>query len=193
MRLLAKTLMIITAGMSMATVTTMANANNQYKSNEYIDSKSINPYYADGYTGQAYVGIKGGIYNGYGDGMKDSNKNNLEDPLAYGVYAGYHFDRNFSAEVEYTGSEKADYDIQTIGAYGAYHVFLNDSRMYVKGKLGLAKELDTDDSTNLAGGVGLGYAASPNIDVAADYARVYSEDQTDQHVDMLSFGAKIKF
>ena len=154
--------------------------------------------YGNGYTGQPYVGVKAGQF--------DLDVDDADDPTAYGVYAGYNFDPNFGIEVEYVGSDDADYrggdiDAKTYGAYGTYrYAFPNTNGLYAKGKLGIAKtELEADydagsfsysessDDTGVAGGIGLGYSVNPDFSVEAEY------DILDSDVDLWTIGAHLKF
>ncbi|MEG9303781.1 porin family protein [Psychrobacter celer] len=153
--------------------------------------------YGNGYTGQPYVGAKIGQFD---------NDVNGDDPTAYGVYAGYNFDPNFGLEVEYVGSDDADldnnagdYDTKTYGAYGTYRYMFPNTALYAKGKLGVAKtELEADfdngnndsvSDTGIAGGIGLGYAVSPNFNVETEYAMMDSDADTK----LLTVGANLKF
>ena len=154
-------------------------------------------------AGQPYVGVKVGQF------MVDTD--DLEDPTAYGIYAGYNFDPNFGAEIEYVGSDDADvdtgssninaeYDLKTYGAYGTYRYAFPNTGLYAKGKLGFAKAeidvsvdafgnsaSDSDSDSGLAGGIGLGYNFNPNMSVEAEYDYV-AEDLT-----LLTIGAQLKF
>ena len=153
--------------------------------------------YGNGYTGQPYVGAKIGQFDNDVEG---------DDPTAYGVYAGYNFDPNFGMEVEYVGSDDADYyngdiDAKTYGAYGTYRYAFPNTGLYAKGKLGLAKTevegnyLDENsdrntisrDDTSIAGGVGLGYAVNPDFSVEAEY------DMLGSDADLMTVGAQLKF
>ena len=155
-------------------------------------------------AGQSYVGVKAGQF------MVDDS--DFDDATAFGVYAGYNFDTNFGAEIEYVGSSDADidtgisgvdaeYDLKTYGAYGTYRYEFPNSGLYAKGKLGLAKaEVEVSASDNfgnsgngsgsdsgLAGGVGLGYNFTPNAGVEAEY------DYVAEDVTLLTVGAYYKF
>ena len=164
-----------------------------------------------GYAGQPYVGAKVGQLN------PSANAGELDKATAYGVYAGYNFDPNFGAEVEYVGTDDADYtytdkkvttkgegDAKTYGAYGTYRYYLpNMNGLYAKGKLGVARtEIDASSknvagngernkvdqtSTGLAGGVGIGFAPSQNIGIEAEYAKAGSD------ADLVTIGAHLKF
>ncbi len=153
--------------------------------------------YGNGYTGQPYVGVKVGQF--------DLDVDGADDPTAYGVYGGYNFDPNFGVEVEYVGSDDADYyggdiDAKTYGAYGTYRYAFPNSGLYAKGKVGIAKtELEASatvagitrkasvDDTSLAGGIGLGYAVSQDFSVEAEYDIVGSD------ADLMTIGAHVKF
>ena len=152
--------------------------------------------YGNGYTGQPYVGAKIGQF--------DLDIDNADDPTAYGIYAGYNFDPNFGMEAEYVGSDDADFrggdiDAKTYGAYGTYRYAFPNTGLYAKGKLGVAKtEVEasntvaglydgSDDDTNLAGGVGLGYAVNPDFSVEAEY------DMLGSDADLMTVGAQLKF
>ena len=153
--------------------------------------------YGNGYTGQPYAGVKVGQF--------DLDENGADDPTAYGVYGGYNFDPNFGMEVEYVGSDDADYrggdiDAKTYGAYGTYRYAFPNTGLYAKGKLGIAKtEVEgdytvglnrvsvSDDDTSLAGGVGLGYAVNPDFSVEAEY------DMLGSDADLMTVGAQLKF
>ncbi|MDN3441931.1 MULTISPECIES: porin family protein [Psychrobacter] len=153
--------------------------------------------YGNGYTGQPYVAAKVGQF--------DLDVDGADDPTAYGVTAGYNFDPNFGIEAEYVGSDDADYrggdiDAKTYGAYGTYRYAFPNSGLYAKGKLGVAKtEVEanntnfagasdfSDDDTNIAGGVGLGYAVNSDFSVEAEY------DMLGSDADLMTVGAQLKF
>lgn len=147
---------------------------------------SVSAQAAVNYAGQPYVGVKAGKF------MVDAD--DLDDPTAYGIYAGYNFDPNFGAEVEYVGSSdtdidtgtrllKGEYDLKTYGAYGTYRYQFPNTGLYAKGKLGFAKaEIDaslsdvlgntiseSDSDSGVAGGIGLGYNFNPSMSVEAEY------------------------
>ena len=146
--------------------------------------------------GQPYVGAKIGQF------MIDEGE--LDDPTAFGAYAGYNFTPEFGMEVEYVGSSEesinisgvnVDYDLKTYGIYGTYRYVFPNTALYAKGKLGFAKAeinveangfggsaSDSDSDTGVAGGIGLGYLVSPNVAVEAEYA-VVAED-----LDLLTIG-----
>ena len=165
---------------------------------------SVSAQAAADYAGQPYVGVKIGKF------MVDDS--DLDDPTAYGIYAGYNFDSNFGAEVEYVGSSDTDidtgrsnidaeYDLKTYGAYGTARYQFPNTGLYAKGKLGFAKtELDVNVSDNfgnsgsssnsdsgVAGGIGLGYNFNPNMSVEAEY------DYVAEDVTLLTVGAHYKF
>ncbi|MDN5567118.1 MAG: porin family protein [Psychrobacter sp.] len=151
--------------------------------------------YGNGYTGTPYVGAKIGQF--------DLDQNGTDDPTAYGVYGGYNFDPNFGVEVEYVGSDDADYysngevDAKSYGAYGTYRYAFPNTGIYAKGKLGVAKtEVEgtgtltqnfSDSDTSLAGGVGLGYSVNPNFGIEAEYDKLGSD------TDLMTIGAHLKF
>lgn len=131
-------------------------------------------------TAQPYVGVKVGKFKLDGD---------YKDPTAYGVYAGYNFDQNFGAEVEYVGSEKVseiNKKVETYGVYGTYRYNFN-APVYVKGKVGVSKAEAVKKDTGLGFGVGAGYAPTANIALEAGYDRVTSD------VDLYTVGATLKF
>ncbi|WP_201616332.1 porin family protein [Psychrobacter immobilis] len=165
---------------------------------------SISAQAAINYAGQPYAGVKVGQF------LVDAD--DLDDPTAYGVYAGYNFDSNFGAEIEYVGSNDADvdtgvsgikgeYDLKTYGAYGTYRYQFPNTDIYAKGKLGFAKaeidvslsdafgnsDSDSDSDSGVAGGIGLGYNFNPNMSIEAEYDYV-AEDLT-----LLTLGAHYKF
>ena len=151
--------------------------------------------------GQPYVGAKIGQF------MIDEGE--LDDPTAFGAYAGYNFTPEFGMEVEYVGSSEesinisgvnVDYDLKTYGIYGAYRYVFPNTALYAKGKLGFAKAeinveangfggsaSDSDSDTGVAGGIGLGYLVNPNIAIEGEYALV-AED-----LDLLTIGVNLKF
>ena len=159
---------------------------------------SVSAQAAVNYAGQPYVGVKAGKF------MVDAD--DLDDPTAYGIYAGYNFDPNFGIEAEYVGSGDADYyngdiDAKSYGAYGTYRYQFPNTALYAKGKLGVAKtEIEgnyivedsnrktiSNDDTSLAGGVGLGYSVNPNFSVEAEY------DMLGSDADLMTVGAQLKF
>ncbi|PKG35020.1 MULTISPECIES: porin family protein [Psychrobacter] len=165
---------------------------------------SISAQAAINYAGQPYAGVKVGQF------LVDAD--DLDDPTAYGVYAGYNFDSNFGAEIEYVGSNDADvdtgvsgikgeYDLKTYGAYGTYRYQFPNTDIYAKGKLGFAKaeidvslsdafgnsDSDSDSDSGVAGGIGLGYNFNPNMSIEAEY------DYVAEDVTLLTIGANYKF
>lgn len=150
-------------------------------------------------NGQPYVGAKIGQF------MVDEGE--LDDPTAFGAYAGYNFTPEFGMEVEYVGSSEesinisgvnVDYDLKTYGIYGTYRYVFPNTVLYAKGKLGFAKaEINveangfggsaSDSDTGVAGGIGLGYLVNPNIAIEGEYA-IVAED-----IDLLTIGANFKF
>ena len=164
---------------------------------------SVSAQAAANYAGQPYIGVKAGKF------MVDTD--DLDNPTAYGIYAGYNFDPNFGAEVEYVGSSdtdidtgssavKAEYDLKTYGAYGTYRYQFPNTGLYAKGKLGFAKTeinvsastvgysgSDSDSDSGVAGGIGLGYNFNPNMSVEAEY------DYVAEDVSLLTVGAHFKF
>ena len=156
-------------------------------------------YTNTGYAGQAYFGAKAGQLSADVDNVDTDNA------TAYGVYAGYQFDPNWGAEVEYMGTDNADatrglakgeYDAKTYGAYGTYKYNFPASPVYGKAKLGVAKtEVSgnvgasnfSQDDTSLAGGVGLGYNATPNLAFEAEY------DYLNSDANLWTVGAHYKF
>ena len=165
---------------------------------------SVSAQAAVNYAGQPYIGVKAGKF------MVDTD--DLDNPTAYGIYAGYNFDPNFGAEVEYVGSSdtdidtgssavKAEYDLKTYGAYGTYRYQFPNTGLYAKGKLGFAKTeinvsannvlgyvgSDSDSDSGVAGGIGLGYNFNPNMSVEAEY------DYVAEDVSLLTVGAHFKF
>ena len=151
--------------------------------------------YGSGYVGQPYVGVKVGKFNLDTDGASD--------PTAYGIYGGYNFDPNFGLEAEYIGSDDANYyngdvDAKTYGAYGTYRYAFDNTPVYAKGKLGVARtEIKgssnfprievSDKSTRLAGGIGLGYTVNSDFAIEAEYDIVGSD------ADLWTVGAHLKF
>lgn len=153
------------------------------------------------YTGQPYIGAKVGQFM-----LDDSD---LDEPTAFGAYAGYNFTPAIGMEVEYVGSSEEsireddvniDYDLKTYGIYGTYRYAFPNTALYAKGKLGFAKaEIDVEASgpegsgstseseSGVAGGIGLGYSINPNLAIEGEYA-IVAED-----VDLLTIGANFKF
>ncbi|MDO4894962.1 porin family protein [Moraxella sp.] len=144
---------------------------------------------------QAYVGVK--------VGQIDADQVNKKT-TAYGVYGGYNFDERLGVEAEFIGSDKKDFDTnlegktKSYGAYGTYRYNFNNTPIYAKGKLGVAKtETDvnsksgnytsTTDTTGVAGGVALGYKPNNNFGIEAGYNYLSSDAK------MLSLGAHFAF
>lgn len=142
-------------------------------------------------AGQPYVGAKVGKFETDLSG----------DPISFGVYGGYNFDQNFGVEAEFQGSEDkkfagGEYNVKTFGAYGTYRYHLASMPVYAKAKLGVANttleakgegfKYETD-KTKAAGGLGLGFKATPNFGVEAMYNRLVSD------VDQWGVSAHIAF
>lgn len=152
--------------------------------------------YGSASAGEPYVGVKVGQIDV--DGFNDKL-------TAYGVYGGYNFDQNFGVELEYLGSSDKEQNIngaaydtsaKTYGAYGTYRYHFNNTPVYVKGKLGVAKtEAEAErigssykeDTTGLAGGVAVGFNATSNFGIEAGY------NYLDKDASMWGVGAHLKF
>lgn len=183
MKTVNKTLVALVAG---SLLTVGANAN----------------VYQQNTTAQPYFGVKAGQF--------DIDVNGADKATAYGVYAGYQFDQNVGVEAEYVGSEKADvnlttasgatvpakYDAKSYGVYGTYKYNFANTPVYAKGKLGLARsEFEaettgvsrTNSDTGIAGGVGVGFKATPNFAIEAEY------DYKSNDMNLWSIGANFKF
>lgn len=129
-----------------------------------------------------YYGVDAGLLSIDGD---------TESALQVGGTIGYDFtDSAFDFEVDVNTSlangevGPAEYSITQIAPYGVYkHRFQND--MYLKGKLGIAfhkeSELVDDSDSNIAVGVGLGFAR--NFEVEYLFTEFENSD-----VNMLSLG-----
>ncbi|USZ15397.1 porin family protein [Moraxella sp. FZLJ2107] len=148
---------------------------------------------------QPYVGVKVGTIDA------DQIDGNV---TAYGVYGGYNFDQNFGVEAEYLGTDTKDFtannralegDVKTYGLYGTYRYNFNNTPIYAKAKLGVAKtEVDVEyrgndaqylnsDKTGVAGGVALGYKPTSNVGLEIGY-NYLSKD-----ANMAAIGAHIAF
>ncbi|WP_227428844.1 porin family protein [Psychrobacter sp. I-STPA6b] len=168
--------------------------------------------FGNGYTGQPYVGVKVGQID------PKPNTGDLDKATAYGVYAGYNFDPNFGAEVEYLGSDDSDYshtqngitktgegDAKTYGAYGTYRYYVpNANGLYAKGKLGIAKtdisasaskiagvevsKTSTDESSTGLAG-GVGIGFAPSQNLGIEAEYSKIGDKAD----LVSVGAHLKF
>lgn len=126
--------------------------------------------YGNPTAGQVYIGAK--------VGQLDVDK--PKKATAYGVYAGYNFDRNLGAQVEYVGSDNADYanqgkqhsyETKSYGVYGTYRYPINNTPFYVNGKLGVAK-------TEVEGTEGKISNNNPILDNSTRITKTYSEDKT---------------
>lgn len=154
-----------------------------------------------GMTGSPYVGVKAGKFMVDEDGLDDLN--------ALGGVIGYQMNPNVGIEAEYNGSKEksiklndfdVDYSFKNYGVYGTYRYDFNNTNLYAKGKLGLAKaeakatatkgavsSSAKESDTGVAGGLGLGYQFTPNIAIEGEYAIITSD------VDALTIGAKYQF
>lgn len=155
---------------------------------------------------QPYVGVKVGQYD---------VENYIKKGISYGVYGGYNFDHNFGVEAEYQDSRPVsfkdsigsieydtEYKVKSYGAYGTYRFHFADTPFYAKGKLGVARtEFDAKSTGRLSGiiqpvnkhvtkpsgGLGLGYAPTPNVSVEAGY------NLTTADIKQVTVGAHIAF
>lgn len=190
-----------------AAITTGAHAATAY--NTSTTAANANTW---GYPGQAYAGIKVGQLDG------DLDNADTDKATAYGIVLGYQFDPNWGMEGEYVGTDdadvtfktnvgdvKGDYDAKTYGLYGTYTYNFENTPVYAKGRLGIARTevkgdadiVDTNlvkakyksesKDTSLAGGLGLGYHAASNVDLEANY------DYASSDANLWSIGAKVKF
>ena len=161
------------------------------------------------YTTQPYVGIKVGQFDL--DFDIDGADLDVDNPTAYGIYAGFYFDSSFGMEVEYVGSGdadisvagfKGDIDAKNYGAYGTYRHAFPNTGLYAKGKLGFAKTEVEGNLTDgmsvmslsisdkgIAGGLGLGYEINPDFNIEAEYVIMDS----DVDAKLLTVGAHLKF
>lgn len=144
--------------------------------------------YGSSSAGQVYVGAKLGLLD---TDIADKKT------TAYGVYGGYNFDQTVGIEAEYLatsgkqyniGSETHEYDATSYGAYGTYRYHVQNTPVYFKGKLGMAKtEIDskginvnsshTADKASIAGGVGVGFKPNQNIGVEAGFNYLNADAQ----------------
>lgn len=144
--------------------------------------------YGSSTAGQAYAGVKLGLLD---TDVADKKT------TAYGVYGGYNFDQSIGVEAEYIGtatkaynigSERHEYDANSLGAYGTYRYHLPNTPVYLKGKLGMAKteveskglnvnSTHTADKTSVAGGVGVGFKPHQNIGVEAGFNYLNADAQ----------------
>ncbi|WP_294033763.1 porin family protein [uncultured Moraxella sp.] len=156
--------------------------------------------YGTSEAAQPYVGVKVGTIDA------DQIDGNV---TSYGVYGGYNFDQNFGVEAEYMGSDTKDFnigatpvegDVKTYGVYGTYRYNFNNTPIYAKGKLGVAKtEVNVEgrnssssinsntDETGIAGGVALGYKPTANFGVELGYNYLSSD------ANMAAIGAHFAF
>ncbi len=154
--------------------------------------------YGTSEAAQPYAGVKVGQID---SDLIDGNV------TSYGVYGGYNFDQNFGVEAEYMGSDTKDFnigatpvegDVKTYGVYGTYRYNFNNTPIYAKGKLGVAKtETDvtslsgntrlSSDETGVAGGVALGYKPTANFGVELGYNYLSSD------ANMAAIGAHFAF
>ena len=169
---------------------------------------TMNAQAAMNYAGQPYAGVKIGQYD-----AEDAD----DEAVSYGVYGGYKFTPEFGVEAEYltTGDadafddslEKAEYSGDVYGLYATYDYAFPNTALYVKGRLGIAKnkiEVDYTDKidsfyntkaseseTDVAGGLGLGYNITPMASIEAMYNVYPSVEDID--VDGVTLGAHFKF
>lgn len=146
-------------------------------------------------SSQPYVGVQ--IGQADIDGLD-------KKATTYGVYGGYNFDHQLGIEGEFIKSDKTEInsavtgELQSYGVYGTYRWNFNNTPVYAKGKLGVAKtELEiantsgsfrsTNDVTGLAGGIGIGYKPTGNIGIEAGYNYLSSDAKN------LSLGAHFTF
>ena len=177
---------------------------------------SVSAQAAVSYAGQPYVGVKAGQFNLDVDGV-DTDKPTAYgvyggynfDPN-FGVEVEYMGSDDADATFKDAKGLVYDGDIsaKTYGAYGTYrYYFPNTGGLYGKAKLGVAKtKVDIDakskltndtveyasnstSDTGIAGGIGLGFSASPNLSVEAEYDMMDS----DADAKLWTIGAHLKF
>ena len=174
---------------------------------------SVSAQAALNYAGQPYAGVKIGQYSP--DEAED-------DAVSYGVYGGYKFTPEFGIEAEYLTTsdtdayedrfEKSEYSADVYGVYGTYDYTFPSTALYVKGRLGIAKNKinvdytdkiipsDSDSAsfsdTGVAGSLGLGYNLSPMASIEALY-NIYPTIDWDGDEDLdangFTLGAHFKF
>ncbi|MDN3640108.1 outer membrane beta-barrel protein [Simiduia curdlanivorans] len=100
-------------------------------------------------------------------------ENSTKDPINAAVNIGYNFSEKWALEGQYTTSIRDgeydskkvnsvngdfNYQIESLSAYG---VFRSGGKVYVKGKAGLADDINSEGK-RLTWGAGIGYRASEN-------------------------------
>jgi len=174
---------------------------------------SVSAQAALNYAGQPYAGVKIGQYSP--DEAED-------DAVSYGVYGGYKFTPEFGIEAEYLTTsdtdayedrfEKSEYSADVYGVYGTYDYTFPSTALYVKGRLGVAKneiEVEITDKVSsvfnesfsvsdsgVAGGLGLGYNITPMASIEAMYnfyPTIEFDDGEDLDSNGITLGAHFKF
>lgn len=149
-----------------------------------------------------YVGAKVGQFM-----LDDDGTDNLDDATAFGVYGGYYFTPNYGMEAEFIASEDADisaygingeYNVKALGIYGTARYDFPTNPLFVKGKLGAVVAetevsvlgySDSSTDTDLAVGIGAGFAVNPQVDILAEYVMING----DSDGQLLSIGANYNF
>ncbi|WP_019672094.1 porin family protein [Psychrobacter lutiphocae] len=168
--------------------------------------------YGNGMVVEPYVGIKFGQYD----------LDHAEDKgISYGVYGGAKFTSNFGIEAEYLGSSDEDYQsdfsrhseyhADVYGIYGTAQYLFPATPVYVKGRVGVAKNKVKVDArtyrywqheggysdSGLAGGLGFGYNLAPNasVEIAYDwYPKIDNlADQGNSDATGITLGAHMRF
>ena len=163
-------------------------------------------------SGQPYVGAKVGQFmiddndEGFDDATAFGAYAGYNFTPQFGMEVEYVGSSEKSESVSFVGGYgEYNYDYKTYGIYGTYRYAFPNTALYAKGKLGFAKaEIDESGYINisgvgsdsysesysdsgLAGGIGLGYSVTPNINIEGEYALI-AED-----LDLLTIGANFKF
>mgnify|MGYP003385102909 CR=1 FL=1 len=157
---------------------------------------------ADSY-GNAYVGIK--------VGQAKTNFDNIsltkDSPMAYGIFGGSQFNKNFAVEAEYTDLGKGEFaggeaksSAWGLSVVGSVPIGNNFS---LYGKLGVARA-NTDASgsasakhTGATYGLGGNFDVSPSVGLRLSYERYNLGDSAatfpSGKADVLALGAVLKF
>lgn len=169
-------------------------------------SAHVNTTHTTSYAnGETYVGVKAGQF--------DVDLDNADNANAYGIYVGHEFYNGLGIEAEYVGSDDTDisnglidgeYNVKEYGLYGTYRHHFNNSPLYGKAKLGVAKaEIEANygkvatiatkesDATGVAGGLGLGYDIGNNFTIEGEYDMIAGGDDLDAN--LWTIGAHYNF
>jgi opacity protein-like surface antigen len=151
---------------------------------------------------------EGDMYIGAKTGVMLLDLDDVDDIIPLGIFFGYDITSEVSVEGELNygvaGGDidvaDAEYDVWTLGVYGAYRYLIEDSDLYLKGKAGVlyeyeeVEDFDIDDSGMVFSvGIGGGYEINDEFAVEAEYTYISELELSEEAINYISIGVIYRF